>query len=631
MLTSPDKLSDPCLHPISICRMRVWIKTRLNRQLIVVQSASLIFASLLSLVIFSFYYHAQLTEERTATTVAVNRLLQTALENAMLKQDLEGLRHIVQGLGQQPNVQQVIIANPKGEIRFASNPARLGEQITWTSTQPYTEFIYHSEPAIEVLRSVNPVANRAACVQCHGQPDQHPINGVLIVDYETAPIRAKALKTAGYLLLLGIIIILLTLATVWVNIQRLVLIPVKRLSAAGEKLTAGDLTVRVNVDSENELGRLARIFNHTASQLQQQMAQLHAQKTDLQALIDAIPDGIRVIGQDYRLHAVNHAYCQQVGLTQEQALSQPCYAVYQRDTPCIPTLTTCPLDALRDCDQPLKKLTHYLLDKPVAVETTAAPLIWCHHGHSERLIVESIRDLERAVLYSHEQKLAAMGQVAAGIAHEIHNPLGSVRLAVQNTLRRLEHGQYEPEQISHYLRLVDKEVEHCIEVTHRLLKLTTLGSGQRTLVDIDQTIEEVLSLLEYEGHARGIQITFIPCGQRVFAQEHDMRMLVLNLIQNAFHAMPQGGTLRIFSELQEEHVAVIFEDSGEGIAPEHLGQIFDPFFSYRAGGKKGTGLGLSICKALVDQYQGQLHVNSRPHEGTCFRFILPLAKVSNTP
>ncbi|OUD13352.1 hypothetical protein TPSD3_10745 [Thioflexithrix psekupsensis] len=612
-------------------RMQRWISTRLNRQLILVQSIALILASLLSLAIFTFYYHAQLTEERAATTVAVNRLLQTALENAMLKQDLEGLRQIVQGLGQQPDVQQVIIANPKDEIRFASNPAQLGQHITWTSTQPYTEFFYHPESAIEVLRSVNPVANRAPCTQCHGQTDQYPINGVLIVDYEAAPIRANALRTAAYLLLLGIIIIVLTLATVWINIQRLVLVPVKRLSHAGEKLTAGDLTVRVKVDSENELGRLAHIFNHTASRLQQQMTQLQAQKSDLQALIDAIPDGIRVIGEDYRLHAVNHAYCEQVGLTPELALSQPCYAVYQRDTPCIPTLTTCPLESLRHRDQPIKKLTHYLLQKPLAVETTAAPLIWSSPGHSQRLIVESIRDLQRAVLYSHEQKLAAMGQVAAGIAHEIHNPLGSVRLAVQNTLRRLEHGQYQPEQISHYLRLVDKEVEHCIEVTHRLLKLTTLGSPQPTLVDIDQTIEEILSLLEYESQKIGVQITFTPCGQRVFAQEHDLRMIVLNLIQNAFHAMPQGGVLRIFGQLQAQHIEVIFQDNGGGIAPEHLGQIFDPFFSYRAGGKKGTGLGLSICKALVDHYQGQLHVTSRLGEGTCFSFTFPLATASQTP
>ena len=604
-----------------------WIRNSLNRQLLISLSAGLVFASLLCLGLFTWLYYAQLAEERSSASVAINRLLQTSLENAMLKQDLDGLREIVRRLGEQQDIRRVFIVNPKGEIRFASQEQLLGTTIPWPQVprRPYTRFLGNNGD--EVLRSVNPVHNKAPCIRCHGPLEAKPVNGVLFVDYAAAPIRAKARTTALLFIGAGIVVIGLTLLGLWFFVSHLVLRPVQRLAAAGEALADGNLETRVEVHSANELGCLGATFNHMAEALQAKLREVEERDAFLQALLDAIPDGIRVLDDDYRVRKVNRAYCEQLGLTCETALQQPCYQAYQRTSQCAPTFSTCPLHEIRQHSKPVKKLTHFLTadGRELPVEIFAAPMQVEIDGRPVQLVVESIRDLEQAVKFSHEQKLAAMGQVAAGVAHEIHNPLASLRLALQNTLRQLETGTCDPPKLRDYLKLVDREVDQGIEVTQRMLKLTTLGGTQRRLVEVESALRETVSLLEYESEVRNVhlQIHADTPDCRVLAQESDVRMIFMNLVQNAFHAMPEGGRLKMTVAGADGEIRVAFCDSGVGIPPEHLSKIFDPFFSYRADGKTGSGLGLSICKALADQYQGKIELRSRQGEGACFTLVLP--------
>jgi signal transduction histidine kinase/HAMP domain-containing protein len=601
-----------------------WIIISLNRQLLGILSIGLLFALILCLVIFGGLYHAQLAEERASASVAVNRLLQTSLENAMLKQDLDGLRDIVRNLGAQADVVRVFIANPRGEIRFSSDDSLLGQQWQPLPLQANTHFVTDNHDE-EILRSINPVANKPACVGCHGTLASNPINGVLFVDYQAAPIRAKARTTALLFITTGVAIISVTLLTLWWFIKRLVLLPVLHLAHAGQALAAGDWSARVDVVSHNELGALGATFNHMADALQTKLRQINERDAFLQGLLDAIPDSIRVLDNNYQVLKVNRAYCTQLGITDNQALSQPCYQVYQRSQACAPTLSTCPLHEISLNGMALKKFSHYLRSDggECAVEVFAAPMQVEIDGQMKSLVVESIRSLDKAVQFSHEQKLAAMGQVAAGVAHEIHNPLASLRLALQNTLRLLDTGTCDPPKLRDYLSLVDTEMDKCIEVTRRLLKLTTLGGSQRQPVSLDSAVRETLSLLDYESRERHIDVQISSLqSYRVLAQEHDVRMIIINLAQNAFYAMPGGGTLNIRLHQAADWIQMDVEDNGVGIAPEHLSKIFDPFFSYRCGGNKGTGLGLSICKTLVEQYQGRIEVHSRQGQGACFSVYL---------
>jgi len=602
-----------------------WFGSRLSRKFAVGTAAGLVASSLVFLVLFLALYRGELAAERTAAAEQVNRLLQTSLENAMLKRDLEGLRVIVDRLGSQPGITTVFITNPAGEVRFASDHTLLGG---WQPTDPdrrapFTEFTVAREGR-EVLRSVNPVANLPACKECHGPAEQHPVNGVLFVDYDAAPIRRKAKTTTLLLMGSGATIVLLNLIGGWWFIQRYVITPVDQLAAASRSLARGDLSKRAHLQGNDELAQLGTTFNHMADQLQDRIDESERQRVFLQAMIDAIPDGVRVIDQTYRVVLTNQAYRQQMDLGDADGVGDTCHRVsHQSDQPCPSTLVTCPVYEIGRSGKPVKALHrhHDIHGKVSDVEIYAAPLQTMINGHPQTLIVESIRDLSKQIRYSHEQKLSELGKLATGIAHEIHNPLASVRLALDGLRRGV--ADMDPE-VMEYLELVDSEVDNCVKFTERLLRLSMPPPEQPELVEIERIVEDTLGLVRWEAVQQGVELkTALGYGLRVIASDSELRMVMLNLIQNAFHAMPDGGVLSITSRAASPNILIEVRDSGSGIAPERLPRIFDPFYSRRADGSKGTGLGLSIVRTIVEQYGGRIEVESELGRGTTFTVSLP--------
>lgn len=618
----------------------------LSHKFVFTLSLCLISISLFFAVFILERYQAQLTRERGAASASVNHLLQVALENAMLKRDLAGLRTIVHRLGQQPNIRNAFITNLELEIRFASNPEWLGRGLGVGSADDpwqldmqrlaregaFTRFL-HDERGGEILRSVNPVANREACVGCHDEPAKNPINGILFIDYDAAPLRERAREDALLLLGAGLLALLFTVGVMIWFMRRFVLRPVARLAEASRALAEGELTHRARLASRDELGLLARTFNRMAANLQRGMDALAQQKAFLQALIDAVPEGIRVIDQDYRVVLANRVYHQQLGKREGEAVDEPCYvSSHRRQTPCPATLVTCPLEHIRESGQPLKLMDEFrrgeLGDLPV--EVCAAPVAGGRDqaGEPRLLIVEAIRDLRQATEFSHEQKLSSIGQLAVSIAHEIHNPLASIRLALQGNLRALRAAHPDIAEIAQYLELVDDRIDHCMDITHRLLKLSNAGSERAQLLELAEIAEETLSLLRYEGRQKGIELeTSAEAGEfRVLAVDAELRMLVLNLVQNAFHAMPEGGQVNVYLSHVGEEIELRVQDNGVAIPESMLDKIFDPFFTRRADGQTGTGLGLAICKNIVDRGGGRILARNNPERGACFVVYWPEAR-----
>jgi signal transduction histidine kinase len=265
----------------------------------------------------------------------------------------------------------------------------------------------------------------------------------------------------------------------------------------------------------------------------------------------------------------------------------------------------------------------------IDVEVHAAPLIG---QEGELLVVESIRDLAADIRFSHEQKLSELGRLATGVAHEIRNPLASVRLALQGLLKRAEGGSMTAEEAVRYLMLVDGQIDKCIDVTDRLLKLSMHAGGRPQLLSVKPAIEETVSLLSYEAEAKQIDVVIdLPSEEtcRVMASDSDLRMIVLNLVQNAFHALPLGGRLDIQGQARDAMFEIVFSDNGAGIPEDALPRIFDPFFSRRADGQPGTGLGLTIVKSLAKRLGGGVSVESKEGLGTRFILRLPRAGGGN--
>jgi signal transduction histidine kinase len=205
--------------------------------------------------------------------------------------------------------------------------------------------------------------------------------------------------------------------------------------------------------------------------------------------------------------------------------------------------------------------------------------------------------------------LSELGRLAAGVAHEIHNPLASVRMALHAALQALASDPPRLELAGEYLVLVDQEVDKCNQVTERLLKLSVPPPSQPELVSLEQVVDDNLRLLHWEAD--------------ILASDSELRMAILNLCQNALHAMPKGGRLSVSLGRESGQIRIRVEDTGIGIPPSNLQRIFEPFFSRRADGVRGTGLGLAITKDIVSRHGGGIAIHSVLGQGTCVSLLFP--------
>ncbi|HRK18975.1 MAG TPA: ATP-binding protein, partial [Hyphomicrobiaceae bacterium] len=393
-------------------------------------------------------------------------------------------------------------------------------------------------------------------------------------------------------------------------------------------ISEGRLDERVNFSSRDELGVLGASFDRMAGRVEESLRTVEARERYLQALIDAVPDAIRVIDEDFNVVNANASYAARNGRTIAEVMGQKCYATsHARDAPCAPTMTTCPVVELARRSAPIVfRQRHVTPDGgDIPVEISAAPLeLETAGGTRQRLIVEVIRDLSTDLKLSQEQRLSELGLLAAGVAHEIHNPLASIQLGLASLTRSL--GNPDHSDASESIRIIEHEIGRCMEVSSRLLKLSQ-GPGRRDeLVVLNDVVADVVSLLKAEALKLGIEFRLdFTAPLRVLASDSDMRMLTLNLAQNAIHAMPDGGTLTVKGRHEDDKIIIGISDTGVGIAPQDLQRIFDPFWSRRADGVQGTGLGLSICREILNGLGGQIGVVSTLGKGTCFTVTLPSA------
>jgi signal transduction histidine kinase len=229
-------------------------------------------------------------------------------------------------------------------------------------------------------------------------------------------------------------------------------------------------------------------------------------------------------------------------------------------------------------------------------------------------------------------RLAGVGELAASIAHELNNPLGTVSLRLEGVLAKTPPD--DPRRKS--LEIIDIEVSRMARLVANLLQFSRPGRDQVSTVDVCEEIRKTIELAEHHLRKRRIilRTEFDPTVPPIFADRQQLRQVFLNLFTNAADAMPQGGQLipRVRTGvLQPNQPAVVIEvvDTGVGIPPTHLGRVFDPFFTTKDEGQ-GTGLGLAICKRIIDQHHGKIEIESEVNRGTTVRILLPVRNGTNT-
>ncbi len=232
---------------------------------------------------------------------------------------------------------------------------------------------------------------------------------------------------------------------------------------------------------------------------------------------------------------------------------------------------------------------------------------------------EQLRTSEAYMIQS--EKLASIGQLASGMAHEIHNPLTIISGEAQLYLERTR-GQ--SVQVDAVMESIIEECRRAADITRRILRFAKPAPPDMTAVDLKSTIEETMVLAAYQVRMdRFHREVHIPDElPKVRGNQNQLQEVVLNLILNACQAMGQaGGTLVLAAELMGQEVELRVRDSGPGIAPQRLRKIFEPFFTTK---QTGTGLGLFVSQRIIQAHGGSITVTSAEGEGTCFTIRLPI-------
>jgi len=241
-------------------------------------------------------------------------------------------------------------------------------------------------------------------------------------------------------------------------------------------------------------------------------------------------------------------------------------------------------------------------------------------------------DLKRAALYhkmEYTNKLAAIGRLGAGVAHEINNPLSIIteKGGLLKDLLTMSEELPPKEKLINLVQSVLKAADRCGGITHRLLGFAKHMDVQRETINLDELLHEVLGFLEKEASYRNLRVDFNFPEEppSIVSDRGQLQQIFLNIINNAFAAVEDGGHIEIGIErVGEDAVAVTIADDGVGIPADQLTHIFDPFFTTKKGA--GTGLGLSITYGIVQKLGGQIGVKSALGEGTTFTVTLPIGQ-----
>ncbi|MBI5604410.1 MAG: PAS domain S-box protein [Deltaproteobacteria bacterium] len=220
-------------------------------------------------------------------------------------------------------------------------------------------------------------------------------------------------------------------------------------------------------------------------------------------------------------------------------------------------------------------------------------------------------------------KLASLGQLSAGIAHEINNPLGLVLGYTRLILKEIDPAT----PITNDLKVIEKHALNCKKIVENLLRFSRATSTTKSPVNLNQLIQEMIAVVENKFNLEKVQVEshLAPDLPPTMADPDKMGQVFMNILMNARQAMERAGIITVSSNWDPEtrHIRLSFEDTGSGIPPEILHKIFDPFFTTKPVGM-GTGLGLAVSYGIVKDHEGEIRVESTPGEGSRFTVDLPI-------
>lgn len=351
--------------------------------------------------------------------------------------------------------------------------------------------------------------------------------------------------------------------------------------------------------------------------------ELMQSRNTLRAMFDSIPTSIYIIDPKYKIVAINASRSNRAEQKPNTLVGKICYeTLYQRSQPC----NGCRVNETFLTKRNTNRTDRQWVDKEHATdwEITTYAILDESDDPAQVIIFEKDVTVEKRLEANliQSEKLAAVGQLAAGVAHEINNPLSAVIANAQLLKRDLPPENADALESA---ELIETAGLRASQVVRNLLGFARKEQYDFLAVDLNETILNALSLVKHEASSRAMTIrTNLREGlPMIHASKDHLQSVWINIILNALDSMEPGkGEINISSSISNEEFKVVISDNGFGIAPDKVSRIFEPFFTTKDPGR-GPGLGLSICHRIVKQHGGYIQVDSLKDSGTKFTISLP--------
>jgi len=411
-------------------------------------------------------------------------------------------------------------------------------------------------------------------------------------------------------------------------VNSLVILPISTLIATTRRIKEGSLKDRIAVKPRGEFGELAIAFNDMAASLdanfealERSGKEIQTEKNKLEALVRSIADGIFVSNSDGLIITFNRAAEDISGYREQEVLGLHCEEVFKSKL----CEDAC---ALHNEDKTIRNKETEIITKDGRrrIVSVSSSIIRDSDGNTIGG-VQTFRDItdenQRQVMLCQAEKLAAIGQMSAGIAHEINNPLGNILGYAKLLLKDGNLNEIQREK----LEIITEQAQKGSGVVQGLLDYSRQTGSRKETVSINKVIESVIKLLAPQTDKSKITIaprlSNIP---DITADPRQIEQVLFNLMVNAMQAIDTSGTIRVETFMSGgKHIEIRVQDTGPGVPEDIQCKIFDPFFTTKPVGK-GTGLGLSVCVGIIRDHGGSIDVISEAGEGATFVVRLPIVE-----
>jgi two-component system NtrC family sensor kinase len=366
--------------------------------------------------------------------------------------------------------------------------------------------------------------------------------------------------------------------------------------------------------------------------------QIDEQRRFIERIIDSLPVGLYVVDREYRIQAWNRKReTGMQGVSREEAIGRTIFEILHRQ----------PAETLRgEFDHVFRSgriqtahLESTASGDPRTFRISKIPMRLTDAGVTHVIAIgEDVTEWrESQERFAHAEKLAAIGQLAAGVMHEINNPLATISACAESLTLRVDDvrrtGSATPRDADEFLKIIDNEVHRCKRIIDGLLDFSRPKSMTKASTPLNEVVEHTLFLVKHHARFKKMKVETLLADRLdpVRANREQLVQVFMALLINAVDAMDEQGTITIRTRRgrgTREAVVAEVVDQGVGIARADASKIFEPFYTTKAPGR-GTGLGLSICYGIIADHGGRIEVDSTPGAGSTFRILLPAEEASS--